>query len=186
MVFAGNIGAAQGFAAVLDAAVQTRDRKDIHWVLVGDGRLAEWVRLEIQRRQLQDTVHMPGSFPLESMPALFTPADALLVTLKRDPIFAITIPAKIQSDLACGRPIIGMLDGEGAAVLLESGGALVSPAEDSSSLASNFIKLSNMSPSARQKMGESSRGYYLTHFDRTLLVSQLETWINELQSSYKK
>ncbi len=186
VVFAGNIGVAQGFASILDGAELTRDRKDIQWILVGDGRLASWVRSEIQRRQLQDTVRMPGSFPLESMPALFAQADTLLVTLKQEPIFALTIPAKVQSYLACGKPIIGMLDGEGAEVLLQSGGALVGPAEDSFSLVKNVLKLSNMWPSTRQKMGENSRQYYLTHFDRMLLVSQLETWFNELQTSRKE
>ncbi len=179
VVFAGNIGAAQGFAAVLDAAEQTRDRKDIHWVLVGDGRLAEWVRVEIQRRQLQDTVHMPGSFPLESMPALFAQADALLVTLKQEPIFASTIPAKIQSYLACGRPIIGMLDGEGAAVLIASGAALVGPAEDAASLARNVLALNNMSPACRNAMGALGHRYYLDHFERNRLVTELERWFEE-------
>ena len=180
VVFAGNIGAAQGFATILDSAELTRQRNDIHWVLVGDGRLAEWVRSEIQRRQLQETVHMPGSFPLESMPALFAQADALLVTLRPDPIFALTIPAKIQSYLACGRPIIGMLDGEGAAVLHASGAALVGPAGDAKALAGNILALNNMSPASRNTMGALGRRYYLDHFERNQLVTQLEKWFEEL------
>jgi colanic acid biosynthesis glycosyl transferase WcaI len=179
VVFAGNIGAAQGFAAILEGAELTREQKDIHWILVGDGRLADWVHSEIQSRQLQDTVHTPGSFPLDSMPALFEQADTLLVSLRPDPIFSLTIPAKIQSYLACGRPIIGMLDGEGAEVLRASGAALVGPAGDANALARNILTLKNMSPGCRKTMGTLGRRYYLDHFERDRLVTELEKWFEE-------
>ena len=63
---------------------------------------------------MEKTVHLLGRHPVEKMPGFFSHADALLVSLKRDPVFSSTIPSKIQSYLASGRPIIAMLDGEGA------------------------------------------------------------------------
>ena len=180
IVFAGNIGAAQDFEAVLQAADRMREEKGIHWVIVGDGRMAAWLNAEIAARKLTGTVHVKGSHPLESMPALFAAADAMLVTLKEDPIFALTIPGKIQSYLACGRPVIGMLDGEGAKVLLESGAALVGPAGDSRALADNVLVLYRQSHEKRQLMGQSGREYYLRHFERNHLLSQLEQWFAEV------
>lgn len=181
VVFAGNIGAAQDFEAVLQAAERVRGENGIHWVIVGDGRMAAWLSAEIHARKLTATVHLKGAHPLESMPALFAAADAMLVTLKADPIFALTIPGKIQSYLACGRPAIGMLDGEGAKVLLESGAALVGPAGDAKALADNVLALYRQSHEKRQLMGQSGREYYLRHFERNHLMSELEQWFSEVR-----
>ncbi len=179
VVFAGNIGAAQNFEAILDAAELLREEKNIRWVIVGDGRMAAGVKQQVLARKLTDTVHLKGSHPLEMMPPLFAEADALLVTLKRDPIFALTIPGKIQSYLACGRPIVGMLDGEGASVLRESGAALVGPAGDAKALAENVLALYRKSNEERMRMGQSGREYYRQHFERDHLMTQLEQWFEE-------
>ncbi|MBM3345039.1 MAG: glycosyltransferase family 4 protein [Betaproteobacteria bacterium] len=179
ILFAGNIGAAQDFETILAAAELLRDIKEIHWVVVGDGRMAGWVREQVLARGLTDTVHLTGAFPLETMPPLFAAADALLVTLKADPIFALTIPGKIQSYLACGRPVVGMLDGEGANVLRESGAARVGPSGDAKALATNVMALYQMRGEARQAMGEAGRAYYRQHFERDRLMTQLEQWFNQ-------
>jgi colanic acid biosynthesis glycosyl transferase WcaI len=183
VLFAGNIGAAQDFETILAAAEQLREARDIHWIIVGDGRMAGWVREQVLARGLSDTVHLTGAFPLEAMPPLFAQADALLVTLKADPIFALTIPGKIQSYLACGRPIVGMLDGEGANVLRESGAARVSPSGDATALAANVMALHQMQGEARQAMGEAGREYYRQHFERDHLMSQLEQWFTQARDS---
>lgn len=179
IVFAGNVGAAQDFEAILDAAELLREEKDIHWVVVGDGRMAGGVKQQVRARKLTDTVHLTGSYPLETMPPLFAAADALLVTLKRDPIFALTIPGKIQSYLACGRPIVGMLDGEGASVLRESGAAMVGPSGDAQTLAANVLALYRMRREERERMGQSGHEYYRQHFERDRLMTQLEQWFEQ-------
>ncbi len=135
VLFAGNIGDAQDFPAILDAAERLKDRPDIRWVVVGDGRRAEWVAAEAQRRGLKDRFLLLGRFPLERMPSFFGSADALLVSLRPDPIFAMTIPGKVQSYLAAGRPLLGMLDGEGAELIERGGAGLVCRAGDSTGLA---------------------------------------------------
>jgi len=179
VMFAGNIGAAQDFETILAAAEQLRGDKDIHWVIVGDGRMAAWVKEQIHARGLADTVHLTGSYPLEAMPPLFAQADALLVTLKRDPVFALTIPGKIQSYLACGRPIVGMLDGEGAQVLRESGAALVGASGDAQTLAANVLALHRMHQEERERMGQAGRSYYNQYFERDRLMNQLEQWFKQ-------
>lgn len=178
VLFAGNIGEAQDLPAVLEAAECLRDHTDIQWLIVGDGRMAAWAKEEVQRRGLSQ-VHFLGRHPLEAMPHFYAAADALLLPLKREPIFALTIPGKLQSYLACARPILAMLDGEGARIVQESGAGLTCPAGDADGLARQVLSLSAMSGSERQAMGLNGRNYYEANFDRTRLFDQLESWLED-------
>lgn len=179
IMYAGNIGAAQDFPAVLKAAELARDRSDLQWILIGDGREAGWVREEIARRGLDSVVHMLGSHSPEHMPGFFAQADAMLVSLKTDPVFALTVPAKVQAYLACGRPILAMLDGEGANIVTEAGAGLAVPSGNASGLASAARHVAGLSPAEREQMGRRARDYSQTHFNRDRLFEQLETWLSE-------
>lgn len=180
VMFAGNVGAAQDFETILTAAEQLKSRRDIHWVIIGDGRMLSWVQAEVERRQLSGTVHLLGRHPLETMPAFFAQADVLLVTLRREPIFALTIPGKVQSYLASGRPIVAALDGEGARIIQEAGAGIVCSAECPEALADAVVRLAETPKEAREAMGRRGAEYYGTHFDRTVLFDQLERWMREL------
>lgn len=182
VMFAGNIGAAQDFPGILAAAERLKSDGGIHWIILGDGRMREWVEREVHRRGLAATVHLPGSYPLESMPGYFREADVMLVTLKRDPIFALTIPGKLQSYLACGRPVLGMLDGEGARVIEESGAGLACGAEQPEALARLVLALHGMDKSGREAMGRRGRAYYEANFAREHLLRRLESWMDELKN----
>lgn len=180
ILFAGNVGDAQDLPSVLDAAEELKFRPDILWFIVGDGRGAAYVRQEIARRGLQDRVLMLGRFPLDRMPSFFAAADALLVTLKGDPIISRTIPGKIQSYMGMGVPLLGMLDGEGARVIEESKGGLVSPASDGKGLARNAAALVSMSTTQRAEMGRRARAYGSREFNRDTLIDALENHISEV------
>jgi glycosyltransferase involved in cell wall biosynthesis len=180
LVFAGNLGAAQSFETILGAAQRLSEHNSIQWIILGDGRLRPWIESQIHERGLAGKVHLLGQHPIESMPRFFALADALLVTLKRDPIFALTIPSKVQSYLACGRPIIGALDGEGARIIEESGAGLVAPAEDPAALARVVESLYVMPREARERMGASGLDYFAKHFSRELLIAKLEGWLTEV------
>jgi glycosyltransferase involved in cell wall biosynthesis len=174
IMFAGNIGVAQDFETILEAADLTKHLPQIKWVIVGDGRQKEWVHSEVTRRKLENTVHLLGRYRAEQMPRFFSLADALLVTLKRDPVFALTIPSKVQSYLACARPIIAALDGEGARIVDESGVGISCPAESPLELADAVMRMYRTSREDRVEMGLKGRDYYEKHFDRDLLVNRLE------------
>lgn len=178
VLFAGNIGEAQDMPAVLKAAERLREHTDIHWLIVGDGRMAAWAKEEAQRRGLSQ-VHFLGRHPLEAMPHFYAAADALLLPLKREPIFALTIPGKLQSYLACARPILAMLDGEGARIVEEAGAGLSCPAGDAGHLADHVRKLAAMPEAERRQMGLNGRKYYEVNFDRARLFDQLETWLED-------
>jgi colanic acid biosynthesis glycosyl transferase WcaI len=180
VMFAGNIGAAQDFETILKAAERLKSYSDIRWIVLGDGRIAAWVKKEVNRRGLNEIVYLLGCYPVETMPHFFALADVMLVTLRNDPIFELTIPSKVQSYLACGRPIIAALDGEGARIIDEAGAGLSVPAEDAERLAGAVLSLYNMPKAEREAMGARGRAYYLANFERNLLLDRLDKWIRAL------
>jgi glycosyltransferase involved in cell wall biosynthesis len=184
LMFAGNIGAAQDFETILSAAERLRDRKDIQWIILGDGRLKRWVETQVQARGLAQTVHLYGHFPVETMPQFFSCADAMLVTLKRDPIFALTIPTKIQSYLACAKPIIAALDGEGARIVEEAEAGFACSSENAEGLATAVLRMVDTSPEKRKTLGENGRRYFENHFERKLLIEKLEGRMAQVRESW--
>ena len=179
IIFAGNIGEAQSFPTILSAAEKLRKYNDIHWLILGDGRMRGWVEKEIERKQLSGNVHLLGSYPPEVMPAFFAEADILLVTLKHSPIFSLTIPGKVQSYLACGRPIIAALDGEGGSLISRASAGLACPPEDPEALAQTILKMYRTPLEEREKMGRSGSEYCRAHFNRARIFDQLEEWMRE-------
>ena len=179
VMFAGNVGAAQDFPNILGAAELLREQRDIHWLILGDGRMRPWVEREIDARGLRATVHLLGQHPPESMPRWFAQADALLVTLRREPIFAVTIPSKIQPYLACGRPVIAELDGEGARVVREAAAGWAVPAENPKALADAVLAASRCTREELDAMGDRGERYFREHFEREQLLTRLETVLAE-------
>lgn len=186
VLFAGNIGEAQDFPAVLDAVEELKNvagkpgsDKDIRWLIVGDGRAAEWLRGEIKRRDLTDHIILLGRHDIQRMPDFFAVADVLLVSLKSDPVFSMTIPGKVQTYLASGIPIVGMLDGEGARVINEAGAGRTVPAGDGVALAGAVRQIASLSREERRRIGENGRQYCESQFGRDELLGQLEGWIQE-------
>ena len=180
VMFAGNIGAAQSFETILAAARKLRDYPNINWVIIGEGRQRKWVQEKVRELGLEGRVHLLGKRPLESMPRYFALADALLVSLKRELIFSLTIPGKVQSYLACGRPVVAALDGEGARVVEEAGCGTTAPAEDEDALAKAVLDLYETSLEEREEMGLRARAYFEEYFEREKLLDQLEGWMEEL------
>jgi glycosyltransferase involved in cell wall biosynthesis len=183
VTFAGNIGAAQDFGTILNAAEILKDHSEINWVIIGDGRMFPWVKSQVIKRNLMKTVYLLGRYPVEAMPRFFALSDALLVTLKKELIFSLTIPSKIQSYLACGKPVIAALHGEGAKVIEEAGAGLTCPAENSKALAEAVLKMYKMSEKDREYLGQKGSEYFKQHFEREMLLDRLCEWMNE---SYMK
>lgn len=182
VMFAGNIGEAQDFPAILAAAERLKTQQsEIRWLIVGDGRMAGWVTEEVKRRQLHDQVLLLGRFPSERMSAFFKHADALLVSLKNEPIFSMTIPSKLQTYLAAGIPVLAMLNGEGADVVNESDSGITCPAGDYEALVAAVLKLSQMTVQERQVMGRKGLLVSEREFDRDNLINRLEDWLKKLR-----
>ena len=180
VMFTGNIGEAQDFPAILQAAELLKTEPSVRWVIVGDGRIADWVRQEVQRRDLSGSVLLTGRFPLERMPSFYLHADVLLVSLKDEPIFAMTIPGKLQSYLAMGKPVLAMLNGEGADIVKTGGAGLACPAGDGQALARAVQALLDMSSADRAALGRRALEISKTEFDRAQIISRLEMLMQEL------
>ncbi len=179
IMFAGNIGGAQAFETIVAAAKVLSPYADIHWVVLGEGHRKKWVEEEIKRLGLEDRFHLLGRHPVETMPHYFALADAMLVTLKRDPIFSMTVPSKVQSYFACAKPVIASAGGELGRMLTVSGAGVSCPAEDHVALAETVLRVYRMSPEERREMGEKGRRYYEKHFRREHLIDRLERWMRE-------
>lgn len=172
LVFAGNLGTAQAVETLMAAAVRLQHLADFRLVLVGSGSMSGWLQQQKQDREL-DNVILAGRYPAEEMPQFFQRAQALVVSLKRAEIFAQTVPAKVQSYLAAGRPIIAALDGEGARVVQEAGAGLVCAAEDVDGLVRCIEGLYNMAPTDRDALGQAGRRYFLENFEMGKQASRL-------------
>lgn len=185
VMFAGNIGAAQAVDVIVEAAALLREYQDIYFVVLGDGSSHEWMRKETELRGLVN-LYLPGRFPIETMPGFMQKASVLLVTLADRPIFAATIPSKVQAYMAAGRPIIACLNGEGARLIVEAEAGLATPAEDARALADTILHLYELPPCERQKMGDNGRRYYQKHFNHDHLIDQLIGHLRSVCDQKKK
>ncbi|MEJ6002173.1 glycosyltransferase family 4 protein [Paucibacter soli] len=164
IVFAGNLGRAQGLHTVLQAAQLLGPESDIRWVLVGSGARLDWLAEQVRLRGLELQVLLPGRFDPAQMPAIYEQADVLLVSLGRNPALSRTIPSKLQEYLGAGRPVLAALDGEGAMLVNESGAGLACPAEDAAALAAAAQQLQRCSAAERAAMAEAGRRCYEEQF----------------------
>lgn len=172
VVFAGNVGAAQAVSVIVAAAEKLVAYREIRLVVLGSGSELEWMRRQVKDRNLQN-LHLMGRFPVESMPSLLAKASALLVTLADRPIFAATVPNKIQAYMAVGRPIIACLRGEGARIVAKAKAGITVPPGDASLLADAIVELYAAPPEVRTEMGANGRAFYQEHFDHERLISDL-------------
>ena len=173
VMFAGNIGEAQDFEHVMQAALALRGERGIHFVLVGDGRKRPWVERFVADNALEATVHLVGRHPLEAMPAFFARASLMLVSLKDEPIFSLTAPAKLQAYMSAGRPVAAMLGGEGARIVEEAGCGFAVPAADGAALAAAVRCAAQLPAAELAAMGERGRAYCREHFDFRRLMDRL-------------
>lgn len=146
VMFAGNLGEAQNLENVMAAAKLTRGHKNIHWVMVGDGRKKPWVDDFVTQNGLEDTVHLLGRFPIEMMSSFFEKADVMLVSLKNTLVFNMTLPAKVQAYMANGKPLLGMMNGEGGYIINQAQCGWCIDADDPEAMAKKVIEIAGMNP----------------------------------------
>lgn len=178
IMFAGNIGESQDFEAIMQATLLMRNNKDVKWIFVGDGRKKPWVEQFIKDHELQETVCALGVYPYETMPTFFKNADALLVTLKDEMIFNLTVPAKLQAYMAASRPILAMLNGEGADIIKEANCGYSVDSGDYVNLV-KIIKERVLPYRADfESKGSSGYNYFNKHFQKNTCIDNLCSIIN--------
>ncbi len=173
LVFTGNVGVAQGGDSILQAARLLQRLGDVQFVIVGAGVELGALRTKAIAMGLNN-IRFLGQFKKEEMPSFFAWSDALLVTLKADPLFAITIPSKTQAYLHAGRPILCGVAGDTAQVIERSGAGLTFPPEDARALAQAICDLRAMSEQERMQLGANGRAAYDAEFSTRRLIGEYE------------
>ena len=173
IMFAGNLGECQSLDTIVNAAKILQD-SPIHWVLLGDGREKSNIEKKIIKSDLTTNISLLGHYPVEDMPRFFAQADVMLVTLRSEPVFSLTIPGKVQSYLKSGKPILAGLNGEGASIVSESGAGIAVPADDPVGLAEAALQLSSLNSGELKNMGTLGKKYYDENFDVDMLINRFE------------
>lgn len=182
VTFAGNVGSAQAVEVIVKAARILRPNAGIRIVILGSGNMLDWMNEQKDQLGL-DNLFLAGRFPTEAMPWLLSKSGALLVTLADQPIFAATVPNKIQAYMAVGRPIIASMNGEGARLVVEAGAGIAVPAEDGEALADAILRIAGLSPQERDVMADNARKYYQSNFNHDQLIRQLIEHLGSLMES---
>lgn len=179
LVFTGTFTPAQSLDMVLRAVLEARaaGAENLHLLLVGDGMSRESLQTLAQELHAEDAVTFYGSVPAKEVPKFTALADALLISLSDSPDLGLTVPGKLASYMAAGKPILASMNGAGFAAVQQSGGGLVSPACDQHALAENMLRLTTMTETDRAALGAKAKEYYLAHYRRAELLRQLETFI---------
>lgn len=175
ILFAGNMGKAQALYSVLEAAkIVNHSNPKIQFIFIGGGVDVENLKTKTRQMSLSN-VHFLPPVPPEQINLFFQAADVLLVHLKKDPLFEITIPSKIQAYMAAGKPILTAVPGDAADVVRRAGAGLECMSEDVQGLAEAAIRFSQLSESQLRQMGENGRQYYMENMSMPVGVGRFES-----------
>lgn len=163
ILFAGNMGKAQALDTVLQAAELLQQRGSrVCWIMLGGGVEVARLKSEAARRKLTNLLFLPP-VPMAQVGAYLKAADALLVHLRKDPLFEITIPSKTQAYMAVGKPLLMAVDGDAADLVKQSGGGVVAESENPEALAASAERLANTNAEGLAAMGEQAQVFYQRH-----------------------
>ncbi len=175
LVFAGNVGFSQGLGILPKAAEKLKDgRIRVRFNVIGDGRYMPDLKRGIEKRRVKEYFNFIDRKPAEQIPAYLAAADALLITLSKSEVFSITIPAKTQSCMACGRPILVSADGEVQDIIRCADAGLASASGDVEGFVRNIMALASMTNEERNKLGQNALLYSETHFNKNTLLNRMD------------
>lgn len=184
VMYAGNVGEAQGLHTVLEAARALRDLPRGQFVIVGDGVALPRLRRRAERQGLGN-VRFLGRYPTHSMPALYALADVLLVHLVDAPSFRITIPHKIFAYMASGKPILAAVTGDAADLIRGAGAGIACPPGDAQALASAVRQFARMPAGRRGRMAQAGLRAVHRHYRREIVVARLESLLRSVVDSHR-
>lgn len=170
LMFAGNIGEIQSVDTILGAAERMKS-ENVHFHIVGGGTDLERLQGVSRDKQLKN-VTFYGRQPLEKMPEFYSKADAMLITLKADPVLSLTLPGKMQSYMAAGKPIIGAIDGETRRIIDESKCGYCGSAEAVDELVMNIRRFCNCED--KISLCNNAKIYSQNNFDKILFFYRIE------------
>lgn len=181
VVYCGLLGIKHGLEAVVDAADHLREHPDVVFVLVGEGTRRAALEAAVAERGLTNVV-FTGQRPIAELPHLLARADACVTNLLPDPYLEKIIPVKVFEYMACERPVVAAVRGEGARVVEEAGGGVVVPPGDGAGIAAAVLRLRD-DPEAARAMAARGRRHVEEHYSRAVTARRLEGLVRELTGS---
>lgn len=175
IVFAGNINPAQSFDTITQAVklVYEKGHRDFNYIIIGEGMSKKWLVEEVKRLGIESQFTFEGLKPVEEIPKYQTIADSLIVALSKSSFFEYGIPAKINSYMASGKPMLAAINGEGKRLINEySNCGICVDSGDAAGLAEAIIQMKTMSKKDRLAMGGRGKKYYLKHFEREVALTR--------------
>lgn len=179
ILFAGNIGPAQGLDNVIKAASLLTDLKDLQFILLGSGIESDRVKQLFKDYNLNNVRFLPR-LPLEKMPSIYALVYVVMIHLTDHPIFEVTIPGKTQSCLLSGRPVIVSVSGEAKDLVINAGAGLAVKPMDAEDLAKVARKFYYMPPEEREAIGKSGRKYYFQNLASEVQIKRYESLFNKI------
>lgn len=179
IIFAGNIGKAQGLDILPKTASLLRDKnlsRKIRFNIVGDGRYKNELTQLIDSMNLGEMFNFISKQPAARIPQFMAASDAAFISLMKSPLFTMTIPAKLQSYLACGIPIIACAAGETNGIINESNAGICSPPGSAEKLAQSIIEISSKTQEELRILGVNAREYYDNNFNKQTLLNKMDKY----------
>ena len=173
LLFAGNLGEAQNLDTIIESADRLKDNEKIKFVFVGDGRRKIHLENFVAEKKLNNTVYFLGRYPIDTMPVFMSNASVLLFSLKDELCFNLTVPAKVQFYMSQGKPILAMINGDGADLVNESKCGIAVPANDVNSFVEAVKKLASLSEENIDQFGINGKTYYEMNFTKEQRMDQL-------------
>jgi putative colanic acid biosynthesis glycosyltransferase WcaI len=173
VMFAGNVGEAQGLETVIEAADLLRDDEEIQFVIVGEGIALPRLQ-EVTRARNLGNVRFLGRYPAQSMARLYALADVLLVHLRDDPLFRITIPHKVLAYLASGKPVLAAVSGDVADMVTGEQAGVACPPSDPVALAAAVRQLRGLGANELHWLGEHGLMAARTKYAREIVIARIE------------
>ena len=178
ILFAGNLGEAQNLDAVIEAANLVRENSRIKFVFVGDGRRRGHLQNLVKKYALEETVSFTGRYPIETMPVFMQNASVLLFSLKNEPCFNLTVPSKVQFYMSQGKPILAMINGDGADLIKEANCGMSVSAGDYEKFAEAVKKYFTMQKEELEVLGFNGMTFYKENFNKEVSMNLLESLLN--------
>lgn len=178
--FAGNIGNAQGLEILPEVArkLQGQTSSRVRFNIIGNGRYKASLQELVKEKNVEEFFNFIQARPAEEVPILLAISDVALISLADSSLFAMTIPAKLQSYMACGVPILGVVIGEVAHIIEESQSGLSSRPGDVDGLVNNIIKILGLSKEELIKLGNNARRYNNVNFNKIKLLDEMDEYFN--------
>ncbi|MEI8198950.1 MAG: glycosyltransferase family 4 protein [Eubacteriales bacterium] len=180
IIFTGNIGTAQGLDILPKTALLLKERnKKVRFNIVGDGRFKDTFTKLVKESGVEDIFNFIDKQPATRIPELLAASDAALITLTDSPLFSMTIPAKLQSYLACGIPIIASANGETKEIIRNANAGVYSPAGDADELAERILYITSKTSEEMHQLALNAQNYYKLHFGKKNLLNIMDEYFNE-------